>query len=246
MRLKLLLLALACAPGALAQGDALPSAETLTYRVEWRLITAGRARLEWSAAPQPQPGWQAKLHLESTGLVSKLYKVWDDYAAGLDQGMCVAYSQLTSQEGSRQRETKITFDSRTRKASYLERDRLKNAVLLSHEIDIPPCTHDVIGGLYFLRTLNLEPGQSAQAPVSDGKRAVMARIEAQQREDIKVPAGSFKTVRYELYLFNNVLYHRWAHLYVWLTDDRRKLPVQLQVRMQIAIGTITFELEKRE
>jgi hypothetical protein len=33
---------------------------------------------------------------------------------------------------------------------------------------------------------------------------------------------------------------------VWLTDDRRKLPVQIRVRMQFAIGTITLQLEKHE
>jgi hypothetical protein len=63
---------------------------------------------------------------------------------------------------------------------------------------------------------------------------------------VKVPDGTFKTVRYEIYLFNNVLYRRPAHLYVWLTDDIRKLPVQIRVRLQIAIGTITLQLAKHE
>jgi hypothetical protein len=74
----------------------------------------------------------------------------------------------------------------------------------------------------------------------------MARVEAQPREDVRTPAGSFKTIRYEVFLFNNVLYRRPAHLYVWLTDDRRRLPVQIRVRMQFTIGTITLMLEKVE
>jgi hypothetical protein len=153
---------------------------------------------------------------------------------------------MTTLEGSRQRETKVTFDSASRKASYLERDRTKNAVIATHEIDIPPCVHDVVGGLYFLRTLNLEPGQSTEVPVSDGKKSVMAKVEAQQREDVKASEGTFKTIRYEAHLFNDVLYRRSAHLYVWLTDDRRRLPVRVQVRMQFAIGTITLLLDKAE
>jgi hypothetical protein len=48
-----------------------------------------------------------------------------------------------------------------------------------------------------------------------------------------------------VFLFNGVLYKRQAHLYVWLTDDRRKLMVQLRVRMPITIGTITFQLAKQ-
>jgi hypothetical protein len=82
--------------------------------------------------------------------------------------------------------------------------------------------------------------------VSDGKKMVSAKIEAQQREEIKVPAGTFKTVRYEAFLFNEVLYRRPGHLYVWLSDDSRKVPVRVQVRLRFTIGTITFQLEKEE
>ena len=244
MPLKPLLALLLFAP--LASPQSLPARETLYYTIEWRLITAGKARLEWTAGQQPRTGAQVHLRLESVGLVSKFFKVEDDYSADLNSALCGQSLQMTTLEGSRQRETKVTFDSASRKASYLERDRTKNAVLAAHEIDIPPCVHDVVGGLYFLRTLNLEPGQSTEVPVSDGKKSVMAKVEAQQREDVKASEGTFKTIRYEIHLFNDVLYRRSAHLYVWLTDDRRRLPVRVQVRMQFAIGTITLLLQKVE
>ena len=198
------------------------------------------------ARPQPRAGWQVNLHLESVGLVSKLFKVEDEYTALLNPSLCIESAQSTTQEGSRQRETKITFDEESRKASYLERDRIKNSTVLAKEIDIPRCVHDVIGGLYFLRSLSLEPGQSTEVPVSDGKKSVMAKVEAQQREDVKTPDGAFKTIRYELYLFNHVLWDRSGHLTIWLTDDRRKLPVQIRVRLQFTIGTILLQLAKHE
>jgi uncharacterized protein DUF3108 len=245
--LRLPFLLLAYVPSALAQNASLPAKETLTYNIEWRLISAGKAQVQWASVPQrDRPGWQVNLHLESVGLVSKLFKVEDDYTANLNQALCVQSALLNSHEGNRHRETKVVFDSETRKASYLERDLVKNSVLASQDSTIPECVHDVIGGIYFLRTLNLEPGQSAEVPVSDGKKTVMARVEAQQREDITVPEAAYKTIRYEIFLFNNVLYRRSAHLYVWLTDDRRKLPVQVRVRLQFTIGTITLQLEKHE
>jgi hypothetical protein len=246
MRSKLLLLAMGCASQGLPQSNSLPQRETLSYSIEWRLITAGKARLEWNGARASQSGWQIKLSMESVGLVSKLFKVEDDYSASLNQSLCVLSSQLITREGSRQRDTRITFDYEGRKASYLERDLVKNATLASQEIDLPSCTHDVIGGLYYLRTLTLEPGQSLQAPVSDGKKAVAAKIEAQQREEIKVPDGTYKTIRYEIFLFDNVLYRRSGHLYVWLSDDPRRLPVQIRARMAFTVGTITLLLEKHE
>ncbi len=222
---------------------AIPARETLYYNVEWRLITAGKAKVQWL---REGSGWQANVHVESTGLVSKLFRVEDDYSVNMRNNLCAESSQMLSREGNRERETKITFDYAAQKAIYNERDRLKNTTLASQETEIPACVHDIVGGLYFMRTLNLEPGQSAVEAMSDGKKSVSAKVEAQAREDIKTPQGTFHTIRYEAYLFNGVLYKRPAHLNVWLTDDARKLPVQIRVRMSIAVGTITLTLEKHE
>jgi hypothetical protein len=246
-----MLLLLFVGPTVVAAPGALPAHESLDYAIEWRLVTAGKAHLVWSAAlahrsPTSNPGWQADLHLESTGLVSKLFKVNNDYVSNLESDLCSSGSYLKAEEGTRHKETSVTFNRESRKAEYLEKDLDKKAVVNAHEIDIPQCVHDVLGGLYSLRTLNLQPGQATQVAVSDGKKSVMARVEAQQREDIKTPAGSFKTIRYEAFLFNDVLYRRYGHLHIWLTDDARKLPVQIRVRLQFTIGTITLQLEKEE
>jgi len=242
---RLLILLSVCAP-AQAQNGNLPGRESLSYSVEWRLITAGKARLDWTPHPGVRGGWESKLHLESIGLVSKLFKVEDDYVSQSNAGVCAQTAHSVTHEGTRQREASTTFDYQTRKASYLERDRARNTILTQREIDIPPCVHDVIGGLYFLRSLNIEPGQAIQVPVSDGKKVVNARVESQQREDVKTPAGTFKTVRYELFLFNNVLWNRSGHLYIWFTDDRRRVPVQIRFRLPFTIGTVTLQLEKIE
>jgi hypothetical protein len=243
MALRPLLLWLVSIPMAFPQGNVLPAHESLTYSIEWRLITAGRATVQWTSANDAA---QIQMHVESVGLVSKLFKVEDSYVATMGSGLCGQSVQLTAQEGSRERETKINFDYPNRRADYLERDRAKNTVVLARETEIPPCVHEIAGALYFLRTLNLEPGQSVLLPLTDGKKSVVAKVEAQQREEVKTAAGTFKTIRYEAYVFNNVLYRRPAHLYVWLTDDPRRLPVQIRVRMQVTIGTITLELEKHD
>ena len=228
-------------PATLVPPGSLPSAETLHYSIEWRLFTAGRAHLAWASAGS---GYQADLQVESVGLVSKLFKVNDDYSSAMDRGLCAHSSLLKSSEGSRRRETRITFDQERKHASYVERDTAKNTVLATKEIEIPACVSDIIGALYRMRTLDMDLGQARQVPVSDGKKSAMVRVEAQQRDQIKTPAGVFKTVRYEAFLFNNVIYGRSGRVYVWLTEDPRRLPVQIQVRLQLHIGTITLQLER--
>jgi len=47
-------------PSALAPHGPLPSAESLHYAIEWRLITAGKAHLTWSSI---QSGYQTNLQV---------------------------------------------------------------------------------------------------------------------------------------------------------------------------------------
>jgi hypothetical protein len=228
-----------------------PPHETFDYAIEWRLINAGKAHLEWIASSAASASTEAaaptsgdvRLHVESAGVVSRLFLVNDDYSASLAPGLCVQSTLLEAREGSRHKETRVTYDAAGHKADYLEKDITKNTST-ADEIAIPSCVHDLIGGLITLRFLKLEPGKTALIPVSDGKKFAMAKVESQRREPLKTAFGTVDTVLYEIYLFDNVLFKRSGHLHVWFTDDDRRLPIQLQVRLQFTIGTITFRLEK--
>ena len=216
----------------------------LTYGVEWRMVRAGMARVQWS--PTPGHGYQADLHMESAGLVTKLYRVNDDYRAELTQGLCGNTVLFKAEEGKRRRETKVTFDRNPGKVSYHERDLLKSNVTLTKELQVPDCTFEYLGALHHLRSMKLNPGQSATIPVTDGKKFAQVKVEAQEREQVKTPVGTFQAIRYEIHMFNGIIINKNARLYVWVTDDARRLPVQLRVRMQFLIGTITLQLEKEE
>jgi hypothetical protein len=232
-------------PAALP-GDAASGHEVLDYQIEWRLIPAGTAKLTFAALPHTATvANELRLHLESSGLVSRLFRVDDDYTASLGQNLCAQNSFLTAHEGNRNKETRVTYDAQARKAIYLEKDLNKNATI-THDVETPPCVHDVIGGLMVLRSLHLEPGKTAQIPISDGKKFVQVKVESQRREELQTAFGPRKTIRYEVFIFDNVLYKRAGHLHIWLTDDSARLPVQLQARLQFTIGTITFKLQKEE
>jgi len=244
-RASLVPFALLLAPAQPRQAapPAAPGGEVLQYQVEWRLIHAGNVRLEWKNSGN---GFQSRLQLQSAGLVSMLYKVDNLYQSRLDANLCAESALLTVREGPRDRETHVTYDSLRLKATRVERDLRRNAVLNSTEVAIPACVGDVVAGLYQLRGMRLGAGRAVEIPISDGKKSVMARVEAQQRETVDTPAGKYQAVRYEVFLFNDVLYRRSGRLYVWLTDDDRREPVQIRVRLQFAVGTVTLQLEKAE
>src|SRR5512140_3274601 len=117
MRLLPPMLLLAAASLAPPQSANVPARQSYQYSIEWRLITAGKARLDWSSRG-PRDGYDAKLHVESVGLVSKLFKVEDDYTAQLNQSLCTQSFHSTTHEGVRHRETRVTFDPESKKGAY--------------------------------------------------------------------------------------------------------------------------------
>jgi hypothetical protein len=213
--------------------------DKLTYAVVWRLVRSGTVVIE------PTPG-EGRVHIESVGLLAGLFKVEDTYTVHYDHMYCAVDSMFDTVEGRHHRQTAVTFDSSQRKASYVQRDVTNNATLRSGQTEIPECAHDMLAGLTLLRGNRLEPGQSTQVTLSDGRRTGTVKVEAQDREEIMTPAGTFKTIRYEADIFNGVIYMRKGRALIWATDDADRTPVEIKLRLAFPIGTVTLDLEKPE
>jgi Protein of unknown function (DUF3108) len=242
------LVALCLVGSALAQqqppkGSRFPYPEKLSYRVEWRLITAGIATVHLSRLSPDR--WQLELDLESAGMVNRLYRVLDRYKVISNDHFCPSTLVLDAQEGNRHRFTRLTFENSRRKVQYDERDLIDNRTS-RRELDIAPCTHDIAGALAAMRLMNIEPGQSATLPITDGKKMVNARVDAKSRENVSVAGQTYHTIRHEAFLFDNVLYKRKGRLFIWLTDDTDRIPVQLRFQLGFPIGTISLELQKQQ
>lgn len=235
----LTVLALVCCSVAPAQQAEAPKpSETLSYGVEWRFVRAGEVTLSYTGARQTD------MKIRSLGLVSTFIKVDDTYRAQFDDGWCATGLTLEAHEGRRNRETKVTFDRARKRSSYLEKDLNTGAVVLTREMDVPACVAEVTGGLQRLRRLNLKSGTSAELAMSDGKKLAMAKVEAQGVETVTTPMGSFRAMKYEAFLFNGVLYARKGRMFVWISEDERRLPVKVKVQLPFYVGNITLELEK--
>jgi hypothetical protein len=215
------------------------ASEKLSYDVEWRLIQAGTVTIESQQST-------TSMRIQSAGLVSSLYKINDTYSVTYDEPFCATSSVMDSQEGKRHREAKVTYDRAQSRASFLERDVLKDVVLHTNQVDIPNCVHEVVTAILRLRMQTLDPGKSTQIPMSDGRRAASVRVDAQEREEVKTPAGTYKAIRYEAQMMNGVVYTRKGRVFLWLSDDERRLPVQIKLRLPFPIGTITLQLRKGE
>ncbi len=219
-----------------------PFHEKLEYRIEWRLITAGTAQID--IAPSGT-NWETKLKLQSAGMVSRLYLVNDTYRALTTDQFCGINTAFDAQEGKRHRTSSLNFDNTQHKLKFQEHDLVKNTTKTREEV-VPPCTHEILGALGALRMARVEPGKSITTPITDGKKTVVARIEAQAKETVSANGKSYPCIRYEAFLFDNVLYQRKGRLWIWMTDDTARVPVQFSVRLGFPIGSISLTLVKDE
>jgi hypothetical protein len=154
---------------------------------------------------------------------------------------CSLHISKHSEEGSRKRQTEIAFDY-ARGKSVLDEKNLKTDELKHVENDIPSCVTDVLSVFYYFASLPLQPGDSYTFPVNDGGKTseIMARVVA--REQVKVPAGSFQTVRVEAEPISGLLKGK-AKVWVWFDAEAEHAPVQ--IRAKLKWGTLLFKLQQQ-
>lgn len=220
-----------------------PCPEKLSYRVEWHLINAGAVSAEM--AHTSPDDWETKLHLESAGVVTRLYHVLDNYRVATDDKFCGINSTLDAQEGKRHTLTHLVFEKPQHKVAYEERDLLKNTSV-KKELDVQPCTYDIAGGLEALRQMDLQPGKWATFPMTNGKKIASVKIQAQAKEPVTTDNKTYQTIRYEAFVFDDVLYKRKGRLLIWISDDADRLPVQVRLQLGFPVGNVNVQLEKAQ
>jgi hypothetical protein len=102
---------------------------------------------------------------------------------------------------------------------------------------------DILSMIYFLRTQNLEVGQSFEIPVIDSGRIFRLKVAVTERKQIKTVLGRVHAVRVEPALFGpDQMIRSDGKLFIWITDDSRRLPVWAQLK--ISLGTVDIKLKQ--
>lgn len=217
-----------------------PDDQTLVYSVEWRVFTAGVARVTMNTA-----GKQRKVSssADSTGFVNALYAVHDRFEAFFDpRTFCSQRIAKHAEEGSRKRETQIYFDYAQHK-SILDEQNLKDRATRHVENDIPACVTDTVTGFYYLASKPLRLGDIYVFPVSEGGLTTEVRATVEARDSVKVPAGKYETVRVVAEPTTGPQKQK-AKVSVWFAEDATRTPVQM--RAKLGWGTLLFKLQKIE
>jgi hypothetical protein len=217
-----------------------PDGQTFVFGAEWHFFNAGSARVTLDVVDGKQ---HVTAVATSAGIASAFYKVHDNFEALFDpHTFCSLLVNKQTEEGSHSRQTEVHFDYLRRK-SVLDEKNLKTGELKHAENDIPECVTDMISGFYYLASLSLQPGVVNSFQINDGGKTteVMARVEG--REQVKVPAGTFQTVRVRAEPVSGALKGK-GTIWAWYTDDANHIPVQM--RSKLGFGTLLFRLQQVE
>ncbi len=207
------------------------------------MVTAGQAELKLTAPDSN--GWQLDLQITSAGLVNQLYRVQDNYKLTTTEKFCATSVNLDAQEGKHHTTTSIAFDNQSHKLHATLKDLVTNENK-KNDLDIPPCAYDIAGALMTLRSSDLQPGMKFSLPITNGKKLADVRVEGLGREKITLNGKTYNTIRYETFIFDNVLYRRKGRLLIWISEDGQRLPVQMRFVFGFPLGDITLELDKSE
>lgn len=220
-------------------GYKFPNGQAHVFSVEWHLFTAGTAVVRMDSAGAQQ---RVTATAESQGVVNTLFKVHDHFEALFDpRTFCSVRITKHTEEGPRKKDSDLKFDY-SRKKSVLDEKNLKTGENKHEENDISGCMTDVVTGFYYIASLPLQAGSVYTFPISDGKiTEVRATVEG--HEQIKVPAGTFHTVKVQAEAISGTLKGK-GYVTVWYTDDQNHTPVQM--RSKLGWGTLLFRLQRLE
>jgi hypothetical protein len=213
-----------------------PVGQSYVYGGQWRIFNAGVATLRMEKAGQEN---RIVASADAAGTVALLYHVQDRLESFFDPtNFCSRNTSRHVEEGFRRVDTNITFDYAHRKAVFDQKNLKKNETK-HEEHEIPGCVTDMLSAIYYVASLPLEPGRTFSFPLNDGGESVDVNVHVEAREQIKIAAGTFNTVRIQPEAAKGLVRDK-GKLWIWYTDDAARVPVQMRARM--SWGTLTFQL----
>jgi Protein of unknown function (DUF3108) len=236
VRVALLALSFSSAASAQPKLEGRPPFVGETLRFAMSVLGASGGELTLSAKETQldgRPAWKFEMSAISGEFLSKIFLVRDYLASWVDPKTfrSLRFEKHTV-EGKRVRDDLIEFD-------YVK----KIATLDGKPIPIEESTLDSLSSVYYIRLLDLSKSEPIPLTVVS-KHLFPLSVIVQGRETITTPAGTFKTIRVEPKSESGGLIGKGRNLLLWLTDDERKMPVQLKSKLKV--GTLLGKLKSVE
>jgi len=210
--------------------------ETLVYTIAWLKIEGGGMTLKTARETTADgvPMHRISLTATSNDYVSKFYPVRDLYETWVDaRDFQPLRFEKHAREGRYESDEVEEFDL-TRKIGSWREDRTP----------LPDRIQDIISSFYFLRTQPLAVGSEVRVDMFSRGKIYKLKASVQARERVETEVGAFEALRVQPQLRENETAEdrNRGRLFLWFSDDGRRLPVMAKTEMPI--GSVTARLTK--
>jgi len=225
------------------RSEALRPGEILTYDVSWsHIVTAGMATMEIKEGALPDGKQVLRLiaTTRSAGLVDKFYRVNDRLESVFDPGAMQSLKlSVNASHGKKKRRRELVFDHVNQTVTSTLNDDPPETIV------IPDQAQDALSSLYYLRTReDFIVGKAIFIEVHDSGKNWSVEVQTLGREKVKTPAGEFATIKVRTFPKYEGVFLNKGEIFIWLTDDRRKIPVLM--KSTISIGSLVSTLRSME
>jgi hypothetical protein len=215
--------------------------ETLIYDISWsNFFTAGTAAMEVKSDFMPNGREVLKFIVtgRSIGWVDKFFKVYDVAQSVFDPQIMQSLTyNIDENYGKKRKHGALVFDHVQKKVvSRVNEDMPKT-------LAIPEPVQDVLSSFYYLRAVgDFSSDKTIVFDVYDGGKIWSVEVYTLGREIVKTAAGEFSTIKIRTYpKYKGVFMHK-GEVFIWLTDDSRKVPVLM--KSTLAVGSFVFTLRE--
>ena len=208
--------------------------ERLEFSISYGPISAGSATMEVKDITRYNNHKCFRLvsTARSNKFFSFFFKVDDKVESLMDvYGLYSLHFEKHLREGKYRADKYVDFDQKNHLA-FADGDT----------IPIKEYVQDALSSLYYVRTLNLEVGNSVFMEHHSDRKNYSLEVKVLRREKVKVPAGEFDCLVVEPMLQASGIFKHAGRLTVWLTNDKFKIPVLM--KSKVAVGSIASKLEK--
>ncbi|MBK8150972.1 MAG: DUF3108 domain-containing protein [Acidobacteria bacterium] len=243
------------AAGALAQATVKPpflGGEKLVYEGKISKIIQGIAVADLSftfGKTADGDDYLIKTDARSKGTLLKLFRFSfvQEYESTVDSDKFRVLKTVKNDvQKERVRNSEALFSYVEKKVTFTETNP-KEPMRAPRTIasDLKGDTHDLVSGLYFLRTLPLAVGRVFELTISDSGLIYQVPVRVTAREVQKSVLGRLMCFRVEPEVFgNNRLIEQKGSMVIWITDDERRIPVRSRINSEY--GKIEVKLKRVE
>lgn len=187
-----------------------------------------------------------KISVKSSKMFSLFYKVDNWAETYVDFNRLVPYSHVVqTRETNQIKDSKSFFDWENKKAIFWEKkivEKSKEPEIEKSTWELNPFAQNVISSIFYIRTFAYLEDNTYPFRVADEGKNIIFTSQVVKRETIKTKAGDFKTIKIKPKFTVNGTFKPIGDIFLWLTDDDRKMIVKIEAK--IKIGSIVGEAEK--